>query len=118
MAGKAEKKVFKGSLKKASEDIVIPLETTEGEVEVKALGFVSGLASIDFLEGIQSEEGATNLAAINQYLRDSFSKEEYKKFIGAVKNPENGYEMGDIAEIASYLLEQRSNKNLADSSDS
>lgn len=118
MATKSEKKVFKGSLKKAAEDIVIPLETVDGEVEIKARGFVSGLASIDFLEGLQSDEGAANLAAINQYLRDSFGKDEYKKFIEVVKNPENGYEMGDVAEIASYLLEQRSNKNLADSSDS
>lgn len=113
-----KKKSFKGSGKiDEIEDIVLPLELADGTtVEVTALGYVPGIVGMEFLAGIQSDEGADNITAVNSYLKDSFTKEEYKKFIGVVKG-NNGYEMGDIVGIATHLLEERSNRSLAVSSD-
>jgi len=114
LASKTTKKVFSGSREKAEvEPVVLPL--AEGEIEAR--GVVSGFTTMAFLEGIQSEEGGDNLKAIHGYLKESFTKDDFKKYMKIVNDPENGYEISDLVEHATYLLEQRSDRSLAESSD-
>lgn len=107
-------KIFKGSGKKDAKPIQLPL--TEGTIEAHPT--VSGMVTLRFLEGIGSDDSATQLTAIRVYLDNSFDDENKKKFMDIVEDAKNGYELSDLAEIMSWLVEKRSDdKSFEESSE-
>lgn len=113
MAAKAEK-TFKGT-GKSRKPIEVPIESDE---KIMALGTVSGMTTLTFLKGVSSEDASEQLAAIHLYLDKSFDKENKKKFLEIVDDPDNNYELSDLAEIMSWLVEKRSDdKSFEESSE-
>lgn len=107
-------KTFKGSASKTAKPIILPLE--EGEIE--AYPAVSGMVTLKFLQGIGSEETSVQMAAIQLYLENSFDDEPKAEFLKIVENPKNGYDLSDLAEIMSWLVEQRNDgKSFEESSE-
>lgn len=115
MVAKKTLKSFTGSGKTKGDPIVLEV----AGVEVEALPTVTGMVTLQFLEGISSDETRDNLSAVRLYLDHSFDKENKKKFLDIVHNPENGIELSDLTEIMSWLVEERAGgKALEESSES
>lgn len=107
-------KTFKGSAPKNAKPILLPLE--EGKIE--AYPAVSGMVTLKFLQGIGSEVAATQMSAIQLYLENSFDDEPKAEFLKIVEDPKNGYDLSDLAEIMSWLVEQRADgKSFEESSE-
>lgn len=108
-------KSFAGSAKKNRE----PIKLEIAGIEIEALSTVSGMITLEFLEGISSDESRDNLSAVRLYLNHSFDKENKKKFLDVVDDIENGIELSDLTEIMSWLVEERAGgKDLEESSES
>lgn len=115
MSPKKTLKSFAGSGKVDGD----PIEFEIAGTTVSALPTVTGMITLEFLEGISSDETTDNLSAVRLYLDNSFDKENKKKFLGLVNDPANGIELSDLTEIMSWLVEVRAgNKDLSESSES
>lgn len=115
MVAKKTLKSFAGSGKVEGDTIKFDVAGTE----VEALPTVTGMITLQFLEGISSDETRDNLSAVRLYLDNSFDKENKKKFLDVVNKPENGIELSDLTEIMSWLVEERAGgKALEESSES
>lgn len=81
-----------------------------------AKAFVPGLATLKYLEGISSDSSSDQLKAVRYYLEVSFDAENKDKFEKVADEEENGIELGDLIELMGWLVEERSNRPLTDSS--
>lgn len=118
MAAKKTVKTFSGSgKKKAQRTEPITFELVEGE-PIEALPTVDGWTSLEFFRGMSSEDASEKLGAVQEYIEASFDDTNKKKFLRAVKDPENMFELDDIVEILNWLVEQRTdNRDLTESSE-
>lgn len=115
MVVKKTVKSFAGSGKTTREPIKVEIAGTE----IEALPTVSGMVTLEFLEGISSDESRDNLSAVRLYLDKSFDAGNKKKFLDVVNNTDNGIELSDLTEIMSWLVEERAGgKALEESSES
>lgn len=115
VAKKETTKSFAGSSKKD----VAPIKFEVGDVELEAFPTVDGWTTLQFVKGITGEDPGANMAAVETYLEHSFDDANLKKFIEAIRDPKNGFNMDDVSEIMSWLFQERSgDKDLAESSQS
>lgn len=84
--------------------------------EVTALSFVPGRITLQYLEGISSDDSSEQLKAVRFYLEKSFDKANLTKFNKTADNPENAVELEDLVEVMGYLAEERANRSFKESS--
>lgn len=84
--------------------------------EITALSFVPGRVTLQYLEGISSDEGSDQLKAVRFYLEKSFDKENLNKFNKIADTPENAVELEDLVDVMGFLAEERSNRSFKESS--
>lgn len=89
--------------KKAVEPIPFELE---GE-EFEAYGQVPGSVLLEFIDASSKEDGAGTAGAILGYLKSSMDAKTYRRFDKLVHDPEVLVELSTLADIVSYLIEER-----------
>jgi hypothetical protein len=86
----------------------IPFEL-EGET-FEAYGQVPGAVLLDFIAASTQEDSTGTAAAILGYLKSSMPKDTFKRFDKLTRDPEKVIELQVLADIVSYLIEERSSR--------
>lgn len=102
MAGKV-KSFTSSKEKKAVEPIVFELE---GET-FEAYGQVPGTVLLEFIDASSREDSAGTAGAILGYLKSSMDAKTFRRFDKLTRDPEVLIELSTLADIVSYLIEQR-----------
>jgi hypothetical protein len=84
----------------------IPFEL-EGET-FEAYGQVPGAVLLDFIKASTQEDSSGTAGAIQDYLKSSMDAENFKRFNKLVRDPEKIIQLQVLADIVSYLIEERS----------
>lgn len=108
----SNRKSFVGTKKTAAEKKPIEFDIV-GE-SLKALPNVSGIVTIEYLEGLNSENSRDQLHAVKQYLQESFDDENREKFNKIIRDTSNDIDLDVLMEIMSWLVEQRASRPLED----
>lgn len=105
MAARRSVKTFTTSKegKTKKEPIVFELE---GET-FEAYGEVPGAVLLDFIAKSSTEDSAGTAEAIQGYLKASMDKASYRRFDKLTRDPEVLIELSTLADIVSYLIEER-----------
>ena len=107
MAARRTVKSFTSSKEKA---VVEPIEfELEGET-FEAYGQVPGAVLLEFIAASSQEESTGTAGAILAYLKSSMNKENYKRFDKLIHDPEKTIQLQVLADIVSYLVEERSSR--------
>lgn len=109
------RKSFTASKKSADKKKLIEFDFV-GET-IKALPNVSGIITLEYLEGIQSDDDKDRAKAIRIYLENSFDKENLAKFNRIAKNPDNDIDLDVLLELLQWLMEKRADRPLEESSE-
>lgn len=115
MATASKIKSFSNSKNKDVKSLA-PIEFEFYGETVNALPFVPGRTTLQYLEGISSDESSEQLKAIRFYLEKSFDKANLAKFNKAADEPENAVEIEELVEVMGYLAEERANRSFKESS--
>lgn len=86
----------------------------EGET-FEAYGDVPGAVLLDFIAASSQEDNTGTATAIQSYLKSSMDKANYKRFDKLTRDPEILIELSTLADIVSYLIEERTNRPTAES---
>lgn len=78
----------------------------EGET-FEAFGQVPGAVLLDFIALSSQEDSSGTAEAIQGYLKSSMDKANYRRFDKLTRDPEVLVELSTLADIVSYLIEER-----------
>lgn len=81
----------------------------EGE-SFEAYGQVPGAVLLDFIALSSQEDSSGTAEAIQGYLKASMDKANYRRFDKLTRDPEILIELSTLADIVSYLIEERTDQ--------
>lgn len=99
-------KSFTSKKKDTAEPIAFELE---GE-SFEAYAEVPGAVLLDFIGASDSDSTGKSAASILEYLKNSLNAENYKRFNKIIRDPEVLVDIETLAEIVSFLIEERTSR--------
>lgn len=82
----------------------------------EAYGEVPGAVLLDFISASDSDSNGKSAASILDYLNKSLNEENFKRFDKIIRDPERPIKIELLAEIVTYLIEERTSRNTVASS--
>lgn len=86
----------------------IPFEL-DGE-EFEAYGEVPGAVLLDFISATDGESTGKSAGSILAYLKSSLDEENFKRFDKIIRDPQRPIKIELLADIVSYLIEERTSR--------
>lgn len=104
----ATRKIKSFTSKKTEKAEAIQFEL-EGE-SFEAYGQVPGAVLLDFIGATDGDSTGKSATSILKYLESSLDAENFKRFDKIIRDPEKLIEIEVLAEIVSYLIEERTSR--------
>lgn len=106
----AARRTVKSFTSTKEKEVIEPIQfELEGET-FEAYGQVPGAVLLDFIAESSREDSVGSAGAILGYLKSSMNKENYKRFDKLTRDPEKVIQLQVLADIVSYLVEERTNR--------